>query len=96
MSDQEPLFYRNRPVFWGLTMLTLVRINLVLLMMAAIGFTFVIVELDRVKVSQDKLSAVVCQLTQAVVTSFPDAVKDPKLQQLVIDYDCPPLPIQPN
>ena len=96
MSDQEPLFYRNRPVLWGLSMLTLVRIQLVLLLVAAIGFTFVLVELDRGKVSQDNLSAVVCQLTQAVVTAFPDAVKDSQLQHLVVEYDCPPLPIPSN
>ena len=96
MSEDEPLFYRHRPVLWGLSMLTLVRINLVLLLVAACGYAYLIVDLDRVKVSQHDLQAVVCQLTQAVVRAFPEEVKDPKLQQLVTQYDCPPLPIPSN
>ena len=84
----EPVFTRNLRIL-GVTLITWLRVELLLVALCVVSFTWVIFEVNRVKVSQDQLKVVVCQLTQAVVKTFPHEVDDPDLRKAIVRYHCP-------
>lgn len=91
----EPLFTRDQKIL-GVRLINWLRVELVLVALCVLAFSWVIFEVNRVKVSEQQLRTVVCHLTQAVVRAFPEEVKDPDLAAAIARYHCPKLTQAPK